>query len=63
MTAGAEFTPGQRGADYRLDDAPPRPSAADRLAARKARRRRPADEVETGVGAPSDVDDLETDGY
>jgi GTP-binding protein len=41
--AGAQFTPGQRGADYRLaeyrDDGAARPSAAQRLAARKARRR------------------------
>jgi GTPase len=36
--AGAEFTPGQRGADYRLDRTHARPSAAARLAARKARR-------------------------
>lgn len=36
--AGAEFTPGQRGADYRLEEAPARPTAAQRLAARKARR-------------------------
>jgi GTP-binding protein len=61
--AGADFTPGQRGADYRLDDAPPRPSAADRLAARKARRQRPADEVETEDGAPSDANDLDREGY
>ena len=37
--AGAEFTPGQRGADYRLDEASDRITAAERLAARKARRR------------------------
>ena len=41
--AGAQFTPGQRGADYRLaeyrEDGAARPSAAQRLAARKARRR------------------------
>jgi GTP-binding protein len=45
--AGAEFTPGLRGTDYRLEDSANRPSAADRLAARKARRQpydvRPAD--------------------
>jgi GTPase len=36
--AGAEFTPGNRGTDYRLDDPDSRPTAAQRLAARKARR-------------------------
>jgi GTP-binding protein len=36
--AGAEFRPGQRGSDSRLEDAPTRRSAAQRLAARKARR-------------------------
>jgi GTP-binding protein len=36
--AGAEFTPGLRGADYRLEDGPARASASTRLAARKARR-------------------------
>jgi GTP-binding protein len=37
--AGADFTPGQRGADYRIEESSSRPSAATRLAARKARRR------------------------
>jgi GTP-binding protein len=36
--AGAEFTPGQRGTDYRLEETSGRTSAAQRLAARKARR-------------------------
>jgi GTP-binding protein len=36
--AGAQFTPGQRGTDYRLGEASTRPTAAQRLAARKARR-------------------------
>jgi GTP-binding protein len=36
--AGAEFKPGQRGADYRLEEGATRPSASSRLAARKARR-------------------------
>ena len=36
--AGADFTPGNRGTDYRLDDPDTRPTAAQRLAARKARR-------------------------
>jgi GTP-binding protein len=37
--AGAEFTPGQRGSDYRLEEAAHRATAAQRLSARKARRR------------------------
>jgi GTP-binding protein len=37
--AGAEFTPGSRGTDYRLEEPPTRATAAQRLAARKARRR------------------------
>ena len=37
--AGAEFTPGHRGTDYRLEDEAHRPSAAERLATRKSRRR------------------------
>jgi GTP-binding protein len=42
--AGSDFTPGQRGTDYRLEEPSTRPTAAQRLAARKARRQRPADE-------------------
>ncbi|QGN47288.1 GTPase ObgE [Micromonospora sp. WMMD558] len=48
LYAGADFVPGVRGADIRLEDKAHRPSAAERLAARKARRQRPADEVEAG---------------
>ena len=57
--AGAEFTPGQRGSDYRLEDAPSRPTAAQRLAARKARRVRPVDEIGYARGtaaAPREAD-------
>jgi GTP-binding protein len=36
--AGGQFTPGQRGSDYRLDPHSGRSTAAQRLAARKARR-------------------------
>ncbi|HEU4423996.1 MAG TPA: GTPase ObgE [Pilimelia sp.] len=43
-TAYAEFTPGARGTDTRLAEKPTRSSAAERLAARKARRQRPADQ-------------------
>ena len=41
--AGRDFTPGSRGADYRLET-DERVQAADRLAARKARRQHPEDE-------------------
>src|SRR5258705_4898227 len=43
--AGADFTPGQRGSDYRLEETPGRATAAQRLAARKARRQRQPDEL------------------
>jgi GTP-binding protein len=36
--AGADFTPGNRGTDYRLDEPTGRPTAAQRLAERNARR-------------------------
>jgi GTP-binding protein len=55
--AGAEFTPGQRGTDYRLEDTSGRTSAAQRLAARKARRI----PYETRQAAPSDDDAAEPD--
>jgi GTP-binding protein len=56
--AGQEFVPGARGTDYRLETPSTRATAAQRLAARKARRQRPADEVDdagddgaTGTGS------------
>jgi GTP-binding protein len=42
--AGSDFTPGNRGTDYRLEETPTRATAAERLAARTARRVRPAEE-------------------
>ena len=36
--AGADFTPGNRGTDYRLEEEKTRPTAAQRLASRKERR-------------------------
>jgi GTPase len=36
--AGADYTPGNRGSDYRLEENDSRPSASQRLAARKSRR-------------------------
>ncbi|MEU7845303.1 GTPase ObgE [Micromonospora sp. NPDC049114] len=55
LYAGVEFVPGNRGTDVRLEEKSNRASAAERLAARKARRVRSADEV----GADSSDDDLE----
>lgn len=61
LYAGTEFVPGSRGTDVRLEEKSTRASAAERLAARKARRRRPDDEVEAG-GLDADVsDDLDDD--
>jgi GTP-binding protein len=51
--AGGEFVPGVRGTDYRLEEPNTRPTAAQRLAARKARRSRPEDEVNQPTGVPS----------
>ncbi|MEV0428946.1 GTPase ObgE [Micromonospora sp. NPDC050495] len=53
LYAGVDFVPGNRGTDVRLEEKSNRVSAADRLAARKARRQRPADEV---AAAPADAD-------
>ncbi|WP_121161915.1 GTPase ObgE [Micromonospora pisi] len=47
LFAGVDFTPGNRGTDVRLEEQSSRPSAAQRLAARKARRQRPEDELES----------------
>ncbi|MEH0829035.1 MULTISPECIES: GTPase ObgE [unclassified Micromonospora] len=61
LYAGTEFVPGSRGTDVRLEEKSTRASAAERLAARKARRQRPADELEAG-GLDADVsDDLDDD--
>jgi GTP-binding protein len=45
LYAGEEFVPGNRGADYRMEEPTTRLSAAERKAARKARRQRPEDET------------------
>ncbi|GIJ25754.1 GTPase Obg [Micromonospora qiuiae] len=54
LYAGVDFVPGARGRDVRLEEKPTRATAAERLAARKARRQRPADEAE-----PAADDDVE----
>ncbi|MEV0003209.1 GTPase ObgE [Micromonospora sp. NPDC050980] len=65
LYAGVDFVPGNRGTDLRLEDKSTRPSAADRLAARKARRRRPEDEIEgaaeTAADPADDLDDPDDD--
>ncbi|WP_433126560.1 GTPase ObgE [Micromonospora sp. CA-240977] len=55
LYAGVEFVPGNRGTDVRLEEKSNRLSAADRLAARKARRVRSADEV--GADSSDELDD------
>ncbi|WP_406072246.1 GTPase ObgE [Micromonospora sp. NBC_01638] len=57
LYAGADFVPGNRGTDVRLEEKSNRASAADRLAARKARRVRSADEV--GADASDDPDEFD----
>ncbi|MFG3582349.1 GTPase ObgE [Micromonospora chersina] len=56
LYAGVDFVPGNRGTDVRLEDKSTRVPAAERLAARKARRVRAEDEV---VAAPQDDADDE----
>ncbi|WP_405099794.1 GTPase ObgE [Micromonospora sp. NBC_01412] len=57
LYAGVDFVPGNRGTDVRLEEKSSRASAADRLAARKARRVRSAD----GLGADATDDEPDTD--
>ncbi|MCW2642799.1 MAG: GTP-binding protein Obg/CgtA [Dactylosporangium sp.] len=45
LYAGEEFVPGHRGTDYRMEEPSTRPAAAERKAARKARRQHPEDET------------------
>ncbi|MCO1599539.1 GTPase ObgE [Micromonospora sp. RHAY321] len=59
LYAGVEFTPGNRGTDVRLEARSNRARAAERLAARKARRVRSGDEV--GADASDDVVDIDED--
>jgi len=57
LYAGPDYVPTTRGTDIRLEEASKRASAADRLAARKARRQRPADELGTDADVSDDEDD------
>ncbi|WP_329103404.1 GTPase ObgE [Micromonospora sp. NBC_01699] len=56
LYAGADFTPGNRGTDIRLETQSSRPSASQRLAARKARRVRPEDELQAALAAAAAAD-------
>ncbi|MEU8263583.1 GTPase ObgE [Micromonospora sp. NPDC048999] len=59
LYAGVDFTPGNRGTDVRLEEKSTRATAAERLAGRKARRQRPADEVAAAPQDDADPDDWE----
>ncbi|MEU2613568.1 GTPase ObgE [Micromonospora sp. NPDC007271] len=61
LYAGVDFIPGNRGTDVRLEEKANRATAAERLAARKARRQRPADEVEAAAQDADDEDEDEDD--
>ncbi|WP_328343776.1 GTPase ObgE [Micromonospora sp. NBC_00421] len=60
LYAGVDFVPGNRGTDVRLEEKSSRPAAAERLAARKARRQRPEDELAT-ASPESAADDQDYD--
>jgi GTP-binding protein len=55
LYAGVDFSPGSRGTDPRLEDRSSRPSATQRLAARKARRQRPTEEAPLAGVATAEV--------
>jgi GTPase len=58
LYAGVDYVPGARGTDIRLEEKVTRATAAERLAARKARRQRPADEADPNVAADeADLDE------
>ncbi|MEV7226784.1 MULTISPECIES: GTPase ObgE [Polymorphospora] len=54
--AGAEFVPGARGTDVRLEERSGRATAAERLAARKARRQRFEDRLEQPAERDTDAE-------
>jgi GTP-binding protein len=55
--AGPDYVPAVRGGDTRLEERPARAPAAERLAARKARRRRPEDETAVDAGDGNEDED------
>ncbi|MFE9692869.1 GTPase ObgE [Micromonospora sp. NPDC005806] len=59
LYAGVDFVPGNRGTDVRLEEKATRATAAERLAARKERRRRPEDEIEAAPQDDADDEDWE----
>ncbi|MFE9652604.1 GTPase ObgE [Micromonospora sp. NPDC006431] len=59
LYAGVDFVPGNRGTDIRLEEKSTRASATERLEARKARRQRPADEIEAAAQDADDDEDWE----
>jgi GTP-binding protein len=61
LYAGVDFVPGNRGTDVRLEDKSDRASAAERLAARKARRVRAEGEPESDEVGADLSDDLDDD--
>ncbi|WP_320066617.1 GTPase ObgE [Micromonospora sp. RTGN7] len=61
LYAGVDFVPGNRGTDVRLEEKSSRASASDRLAARKARRVRSADEVGADAADDEPADDFDDD--
>ncbi|GIJ78507.1 GTP-binding protein [Micromonospora phaseoli] len=56
LYAGVDFVPGSRGRDVRLEDQVTRAGAAERLAARKARRQRPEDEIAATADGGEDAE-------
>jgi GTP-binding protein len=62
LFADVEYTPSNRGTDWRLEEQTGRPSAAARLAARKARRQHHADEDSwSAAPEPTDPDTADPD--
>jgi GTP-binding protein len=57
LYAGEEYVPSGRGTDYRLEEPETRARAAERKAARKARRQRPEDEISDADVAAGDEDE------
>ncbi|MEV1290010.1 GTPase ObgE [Micromonospora sp. NPDC049679] len=57
LYAGVDYVPGSRGTDVRLEEKLTRTPTAERLAARKARRQRPADELLPGGDETAEVAD------
>ena len=59
VVAGDEYTPSQRGTDWRFEEQTHRPTAAQRLAARKGRRRRYEDAEVEAAGEGGDEPEVQ----